>query len=333
MAYTSTYAPNQHLKGNKNFIPQIYSAKLQEKFYATAITPAIANTDWEGEISGYGDKVIIRTVPTVKIKDWTTSGGTVTYQPLAGTSGDDIYMTEALTLTIDKAKYYAFTVDYIDEFMSDLNIIDMVTQDAAMQMSIQVDKEIFQFIASRASTSPDYGYNALEVKKMAAFQYGSGNANATATVVDKLLEAGQLLDEKNVPRDGKRFVVLNPGMARILKNSDLKSALITGDGISPLRNGLIGEIDGMKIYVSTNMPNASTNSNSVISGAEPGTFGDGENCPVLIGHEVALTFASQFIKHEMLPLTDRFGYGVKGLQVYGHQIVKPEALIVLPVYA
>lgn len=307
MAYTPKSVLTQ-----KNFIPQIYSAKLQEKFYATSVVPAITNTDWEGEISSFGDKVIIRTVPTVSIKDWTTSGATVTYDQLGSS---DVAFTDSLTLTIDQAKYYAFSVDYIDEFMSDLNVIDMTTQDAAMQMSIAIDKQILAAIPAYSG-----------VAKLSSFNYKTG----AASVVDALLEAGQKLDENNVPRDGKRFVVLNPGMARVLKNSDLKSALITGDSTSPLRNGLIGEIDGMTIYVSNNLPNAT---NPGVADGDSDKFEAGENCPVIVGHNVALTFASQFIKHEMLPLTDRFGYGVKGLQVYGYQLVKPEALVVLPVFS
>lgn len=310
---------NSTLTG-KNFVPQIYSAKLQEKFYATAVVPALANTDWEGEISSYGDKVIIRTVPTVTIKDWSTSGASVSYDSL----GSGIDFTDSLTLTIDKAKYYAFTVDYIDSFMSDLNVIDMTTGDAAMQMSISVDKEVLAHLAAQSKTSPTFANG--EIKQLSSFQYGTG----ASSIVDKILEAGQALDEQNVPRDGKRFVVLNPGMARVLKNSDLKAAYLTGDSASPLRNGQIGEIDGMTIYVSNNLPNAIA---PAVGDADTNKFETGEQCPVIVGHTVGLTFASQFIKHEMLPLPDKFGFGVKGLQVYGYKIVKPESLVVLPVYA
>jgi len=45
------------------YIPEIWSGKLITKFYAATVFAAISNTDYEGSISGYGDKVIIRTVP------------------------------------------------------------------------------------------------------------------------------------------------------------------------------------------------------------------------------------------------------------------------------
>ena len=58
--------PNQIARTGANlaagaFIPQIYSAKLQDKFYAASVVPAIANHNWEGEIMAFGDTVNIRT--------------------------------------------------------------------------------------------------------------------------------------------------------------------------------------------------------------------------------------------------------------------------------
>ena len=278
------------------YIPQIYSAKLQEKFYATSTVPAICNHDWEGEINGFGDTVFIRTVPTIAIKNWTTAGATVQYDALS--------MDSSLTLSIDKAKYYAFSVDYIDDFQSDLSIIDITTQDASLQMATEIDKEVFSFMGTSGNFT-DSG--------VTAFNYNSGTGSADA--IDGILKMGQKLDEANVPRDGKRWVVINPGMARALKTSDLKAAYLTGDSASPLRNGLVGELDGMKIYISNNLTNAIA---PTLASAR---------CNIFAGHECAFTFASQFVKHEMLPLPDKFGYGVKGLQVYGYKTVKVEALI------
>ena len=53
-----------------NFIPEIWSGKMIEKFYATTVLAAISNTNYEGEIKNHGDKVIIRTRPTVTIRDY-----------------------------------------------------------------------------------------------------------------------------------------------------------------------------------------------------------------------------------------------------------------------
>src|SRR6188508_137930 len=56
------------------FIPEIWSGKMIEKFYHTTVLGAISNTDYEGEIKNYGDKVIIRTKPTIIINDYRADG-------------------------------------------------------------------------------------------------------------------------------------------------------------------------------------------------------------------------------------------------------------------
>ena len=295
---------------NGAFIPQIYSAKLQDKFYAASTVPAIANHNWEGEIMAFGDTVNIRKVPTITISDYTVNS-TVEYQDVTD---------EKLQLIINKAKYYAFKVDYIDDYQSDLAVIDMITQDAAMQMAVTVDKSVLQSIYGDVATENTIGESGSNVPTIGVTDAIDLAALSESNRLTPLLMGGEVLDSNNVPRDGKRWAVVNPSYARLLKQSDLKSVLITGDSESPLRNGYVGEIDGMKIYVSNNLINAN---------AHP----DAENfCRMYVGHECAVSFASQFIKHEMLPLQTTFGYGIKGLQVYGFKVVKPEALVMINGY-
>ena len=291
--------PNQIARTGANlaagaFIPQIYSAKLQDKFYAASVVPAIANHNWEGEIMAFGDTVNIRKVPTISINDYSVNNA-IAYQDVSD---------EMISLNINKAKYYAFKVDYIDDYQSDIALIDTITQDASMQMAVTVDKAVLQSVYADAATT------------IAA---GALSSLTTDTYIRPLLEAGQALDENNVPRDGKRWAVITPEYARYLKLSDLKQVLTTGDDESPLRNGFVGSIDGMNIYVSTNLLNAVGSISSATS-------------KMLVGHESALTFASQFIKHEMLTLQNTFGYGIKGLQVFGFKTVKPESLVLLTAY-
>ena len=295
---------------NGNFIPQIYSAKLQDKFYAASTVPAIANHDWEGEIMAFGDTVNIRKVPTISISDYTVNN-TINYQDVTD---------EKIQLLINKAKYYAFKVDYIDDYQSDLALIDMITQDAAMQMAIKVDQAVLQAVYADVAIGNTIGESGNNVPTIGIADAIDLSTLSDSKLLTPLLMAGEVLDSNNVPRDGKRWAVINPSYARQLKQSDLKQVLITGDNESPLRNGYVGQIDGMNIYISNNLINAN---------AHP----DAQNfCRMHVGHESAITFASQFIKHEMLPLQTTFGYGVKGLQVFGFKVVKPEALCMINGY-
>src|SRR4051812_25205573 len=84
-----------------NFIPEIWSGKMIEKFYATTVLAAISNTNYEGEIKNHGDKVIIRTRPTVTIRDYTAGLQLVFERPSSA----------PLTLLIDKGKYFNVIMD------------------------------------------------------------------------------------------------------------------------------------------------------------------------------------------------------------------------------
>ena len=50
------------------FIPALWSGKLNAKFYNATVFGEIANTAWEGEISGIGDQIIINNIPSVAIQ-------------------------------------------------------------------------------------------------------------------------------------------------------------------------------------------------------------------------------------------------------------------------
>jgi hypothetical protein len=215
----ATAFPAAGANSTANFIPEIWSKKLQAKFYASSVLPSISNNDYEGEISDQGNKVIIRTVPTVTIKDYT---GAVTY--------DDV-TSETIELMIDKAKFYAFRVSDIAKAQADIKFQNEATADAGEQMRI-----------------------AVETDFLANVQIGAGNEIAAAsvtkdTILDILVDAGTKLDELNIPEEG-RFVVLPPKYTNLIKKSDLKDASISGDGTSLLRNGRVGMIDRFTIYQS-----------------------------------------------------------------------------------
>ena len=211
-----TYAANQG-----GFIPEVFSKMLQAKFYKSSVLPAISNTDYEGEISGQGDKVHIRTVPTVAVADYT---GTVSYSNLT---------TSTVELNIDQAKSYAFKVDDILKAQGDIDMLAAASGDAAEQMRIAVETQVLSSIVTGATT----------IQAQAT--------QTSGTILAAILSMGQALDELNIPEEG-RFIVLSPEFISLLKQSELRQAYLTGDGTSPLRNGQVGVVDRFKVF-SSNM--------------------------------------------------------------------------------
>lgn len=202
-----------------NFIPEVFSKLLQAKFYKKSILPAISNTDYEGEISGQGDKVIIRTVPAVTINNY---AGTITTQELT---------TAKVEMLIDKAKYYSFKVDDVLAAQADINMLEGASTDAAEGMRIAVETEVLAGAITGATS------------------IGSQTTITAANILTNILTMSKQLDELNIPEEG-RFIVLSPEFISLLKQSELRQAYITGDATSPLRNGQVGMVDRFNVFQS-----------------------------------------------------------------------------------
>lgn len=298
------------------FIPQIWSGKLQVKFYQSTVLSAITNNDWEGEIKDQGDKVEIRTIPSITISNY-QKGQTLSSQvPTGG----------VVELLIDKGKYFQVVVDDVDDVQSDLKLMDIFTNDAAQQMKISIDTDVLAGVKNAAAAA-NQGSAAGVLS--GNINLGDGNATGGLTgakltkenVIDKIVQLGQVLDEQNVPEMG-RWMVIPAWLAAMIKQSDLKDASLTGDSQTPLRNGRLGTIDRFTLYVSNLLPTATG------AAREAGDAGAGtvKGTYVYAGTNDAITFASQVTKVESLRSQTTFGNLVRGLNVYGYKVIKPEAL-------
>lgn len=302
------------------FIPEIWSGKLQVKFYKSTVFGEIANTDWQGEIKSMGDKVHIRTVPNITIRSY-SSGATLT---------KEVPTSTPLELLIDKGKYFAVVVDDVQEVQADVKLMDIFTNDAAEQMKIAIDSDVLGNVyadAAAANKGATAGALSADINLGAT---GAPRAVSSTTVLDAILDCGQVLDEQNVPETG-RFIVIPAWMAAMLKKSDLKQAYLTGDDVSPLRNGKLGMIDRFTVFVSNNLSSA-TDLGADSSSGGTGANADRKSFHVLAGTKDAITFASQMSNVETLRSESTFGNIVRGLNVYGYKVVKPEALVDLYAY-
>ena len=254
--------------------------KLQAKFYSQTVLSEVTTNEYEGEISGLGNKVNIRTVPAVSVADYS---GSLSYSDVTSST---------IELNIDKAKSYAFKVDDILKEQADIDFMNEAANDAAQNMKIAIEQDVFANVAAGSSLTD---INATP-------------SNITAAnVLGFILDAGQQLDENNIPEDG-RFMIINPAVATLLKQSELRQAYLTGDNVSPLRNGFIGTVDRFNMYVSNNL--------STTSGVTSGLY----------GHPKAIAYASQMTNTETVRLESSFGDGVRGLSVYGYKVILPTAI-------
>ncbi len=292
------------------FIPEIWSGKLVEKFYASTVLAAISNTDYEGEIKNQGDTVKIRTKPTITIKDYSADGLLELERPKGS----------VIDLSIDKGKYFNTILDDVMEVQSDLNNMSMWADDASEQMKIVIDTEILTALygkanaANRGATAGKISGDLNLGETTTPLAVVSGGATAgKVDVIDVILRLGQALDEQNIPEQG-RWLVIPTWMSTMIKRSELRQAYLSGDNVTMLRNGRLGMIDRFTLYVSNLLPSGAA------AGLAAGETG------IYAGHAHGLTFASQFTNVESMRSEQTFGNILRGLQVYGYKVVDDIAI-------
>jgi hypothetical protein len=284
------------------FIPEIWSTKLIEKYYDSTVLSVISNTNYEGEIKNQGDKVIIRTMPTLDIHDYSMGQTLVNQRPEAPN----------IELLIDKGFYWSTIIDDVVEKQQDIDQMNLWAQDAAEQLKIKLDSRVLGSIVPDISAQ-NKGTAAGRISgNIVLGTTGSALQITKDNILNTILLMGQVLDEQNVPETG-RFLILPFWATTLLKLSDIKDASLTGDGTSPLRNGRVGVIDRFTVYNSNLLPRYLDGGNNTTN--------------FIAGTNYGMTFATQLTKTESLRAESTFGNIMRGLMVYGHKVIKPEALV------
>ena len=306
------------------FIPQLWSQKLNAKFYANTMMTEIANTDWEGEIANQGDTITIRTAPSITINDYAGAGTTLT---------DQVPVPSTVDMQINKGKYFSVQVNDVLAYQADMDLMNMFTEDAAKQLKIAIENEVFfQYFVTEGAAAANKGATAGAIS--GSYNLGTDTApvdQATpANVLKTILRMSAALDEQNVPEDG-RWLIMTPHDRQLLMQTDIAQAYFTGDTASTIRTGKIGMLDRFTVYVSNLLPKGQAGKALVAGLSATSSGASVSNAKVrrmmVAGTQHACSFASQISKTEQLRNQTDFGDKVRGLAVYGRKVLKNEALV------
>lgn len=297
---------------NSFFLPSIYSKKVLNFFRKASVVEAITNTDYAGEISAFGDSVKIIKEPVISVSDY-TRGSDTTQTKLTD---------QELTLVVDSAKAFKFIVDDIETNMSHVNFKEVATSSAAYALRDSYDAAVIAAMFSGLSTSgPDHvlGADASAATQTMGQHQGGSNAidltgsDGTGTdPLDMMAFMAKLLDEQNVPEEGRWFVA-PPSFYNELSQSGSKLMSVDFNaGQGSIRNGLVssGKLRGFDMYKSNNVAATSTATGKVLA-----------------GHISSTATAQTIISTEVLRDPTSFGDIVRGLHVYGAKVLRPEALV------
>jgi hypothetical protein len=309
------------------FIPTLWSGKLLAKFYQNTILSEVTNTDYEGELKNQGDTIRIRLAPSISISDY-TAGQSLSYEVPTPIFQD---------MQVNKGKYFGVQVNDVLAYQSDMNLMNMFTEDAAKQLKISIENEVFfNSFVTEGPALKNMGATAGAISS--SYNLGTDvspidQANA-ANILNAILRMSSTLDEQNVPEDG-RFLIITPYDRHLLMQSNIAQAYFTGDQSSTIRTGKIGMLDRFTVYVSNLLPRGAAGKALVPGLSDPATGAAVTNAKarrlMVAGTKHASSFAMTVNKTEPLRNQTDFGDIVRGLAVYGRKVVKPEALVVAQV--
>ena len=295
-------------QANSFFLPSIYSKKVLNFFRKSSVVEAITNTDYAGEISAYGDSVKIIKEPVISVSDYTRG------QDTTPTKLTD----QELTLVVDSAKAFKFIVDDIETKMSHVNFKEVASSSAAYALKDSFDAAVIANMFSGLSASaPDHVLGADSATALAANVYdGAGSVDIGLTSetdpLNLMARMARLLDEQNVPEEGRWFVAGPDFYEQLGQSSSKLLSVDFNAGQGSIRNGLVssGKLRGFDMYKSNNIA-ATSNATG----------------KVLAGHISSTATAQTIISTEVLRDPSSFGDIVRGLHVYGSKVLRPEAIV------
>ena len=296
-------------QANSFFLPSIYSRKVLNFFRKSSVVEAITNTDYAGEISAYGDSVKIIKEPVISVSDYTRNSDTT----------ETRLTDQELTLVVDSAKAFKFIVDDIETNMSHVNFKEVATSSAAYALRDSYDAAVIATMFSGvSSSSPDHVLGADNATDLAAGTFdGTGNldigfGSSEHDPIDVLARMARLLDEQNVPEEGRWFVA-GPDFYEVLGQASSKLLSVDFNaGQGSIRNGLVssGKLRGFDMYKSNNIASTSNAAGKCLG-----------------GHISSTATAQTIVSTETLRDPTSFGDIVRGLHVYGAKVLRPEALV------
>jgi N4-gp56 family major capsid protein len=175
------------------------------------------------------------------------------------------------TVTINQHYEYSRLIEDFAEVQALSSLRRFYTDDAGYALATRIDTSLIELGRGAQAGSGTAAYNKAYLAGDGSTLYVDGTNIGTALTDAGLRRAIQRLDDSDVPMDG-RFLIVPPstrntmmGLARFTEQAFI------GDGAT-IRNGQIGDVYGVKVFVTTNADTATTTTTRVALLAHPEAF-------------------------------------------------------------
>jgi N4-gp56 family major capsid protein len=322
---TATYpaaAGNTAKTEAATFIPEIWSDEIIAAYQKNLkMAPLVKRLAMSGK---KGDKIHI---PKPVRGDANAKAADTAVTIIANTEGE-------LTVDIDRHFEYSRLIEDIVEVQALSSLRQFYTDDAGYALATKVDTDLMNAgtgfgdgtrTQSPANTGADwvnsnsYYFNASS--GLAAYAVDTVNTGDNFTDLG-FREAIKLMDDANVPMDG-RVIVVPPAVRKSIMGIDryVSSDFVGGRGVE---SGLIGNLYGVDVYVSSNCP--------VIEVAAQNSVSAFDTRGCMFFHKDALVLAEQLsVRSQTQYKQEYLSTLYTADTLYGVQAYRPEAGFILAV--
>jgi len=256
-----------------NFYPTLWSDQAYFEFAAAAIAPQVVNTTW---VDPGGPSEAIR-IPkfafsTAQIDDVTN---------LIDSPDDASEAT--LLLNLDKNKGFHFQIPYTEQDKTNVQLGESILMQRTAALAAVVDQNVFA-CASGATVT------------------------LTGTVIKvRIVSAIELLNENNAPQSDRVLVVNPDAYSDLLNEAEfVRADAVAGSTVN--RTGLVGNVLGLDVYMSNNIPS---------------TVGD-----AFVAHRVALAMAMlRTIDIRVFDQPRHFAVGYTGRAIWGCTLIDADLIV------
>ena len=336
-----------------NFSPIMYSKQAQIALRKASVISAITNNSYFGDIANQGDVVRIQKEPDVTVN---------ALQRHTGISVEKLDDTD-FSLTVDKANYFAFKMDDIEEQFSHVDFVSMAADRAAYKMADAIDADVLSYMSGYSAagalltsvsgsaqhpTAGEINGEFLKTNQLDATDMGAlGSADAASTAYatgDSIPLATRLPGATSISAITVSPLTVIARMARQMDtaNVDSRGRYLIVDPVfmellkdedSRLLNADFGGAGLQNGLVAGNIHGFKmyVSNNLPAKGNGPTHAGalaqDAHYGVILAGQEEAVATAEQINKVENYRDPDSFADIVRGMHLYGRKILRPEGLV------
>ena len=317
-------------------------------FTANAVVDKTAAATFIPEI--WSDEVIaayqknLKMAPLVKRLAMTGKKGDVIHIPkpirgAASAKAEAVAVTiqanleSELTVTVDRHFEYSRLIEDIVEVQALSSLRQFYTEDAGYQLALKVDTDLINAAtgfgngtrtAAPTDASSWVNSNAYYVNASSGLATFAADTVATGDNFTDLAlrEAIKLMDDADVPMDG-RVLVIPPAARKSIMGIDryVSSDFVGGRGVE---SGLIGNLYGVDVYVSSNAP--------VLETAAQNAGGSIDVRGALFFHKDALVMAEQMAVRSQTQYKQEYLSTLYTADtLYGVEVYRPEAGFIIAI--